>query len=229
MPGSPYSLTAFRADPLEAAFSRYQSERSGLIMRGEARKGFVDRELERPLYFSDLSHSAHLPEIGYKSVEDLESQTMDRLAVVGSQIYTDGSRIEGKVGGALTEWRDGEETCDSRSFLEVLIGSKTYHPLAHEARRDLSEIVVGGRGVCLFWVRAHAGIVGNERANELARRVNLTKKTAADYDRFKLKDSPNCTCHPTKEQEILPALEKCHMFIRERVDQEMEIDSRVKR
>ncbi|GBP61081.1 hypothetical protein EVAR_48580_1 [Eumeta japonica] len=43
-------------------------------------------------------------------VEDLNSQTFDRLAVIGLHIYTDGSRIEGKVGAALTEWRDGEET-----------------------------------------------------------------------------------------------------------------------
>ncbi|GBP60479.1 Putative 115 kDa protein in type-1 retrotransposable element R1DM [Eumeta japonica] len=71
---------------------------------------FVDRKLERPVYFGDLPHPAHVPEIGYESVEDLDSQTVDRLAVVGPHIYTDGSRIEGKVGAALTEWRDGEET-----------------------------------------------------------------------------------------------------------------------
>ncbi|GBP96467.1 Putative 115 kDa protein in type-1 retrotransposable element R1DM [Eumeta japonica] len=181
---------------------------------------FVDRELERPVYFGDLPHPAHVPEIGYESVEDLDPQTVDRLAVVGPRIFTDGSRIEGKVGAALTEWRDGRETwystlrldpfctvfqaemvalqrairrvkngkdglvnifSDSRSSLEVLAGPKTYHPLAHEARRDISEIVAEGRAV-----RAHAGIAGNERADELARRAALTKKTAADYDRFPL-------------------------------------------
>ncbi|GBP79726.1 Retrovirus-related Pol polyprotein from type-1 retrotransposable element R1 3 [Eumeta japonica] len=34
--------------------------------------------------------------------------------------------------------------------------------------------------------RVHAGIAGNERADELARRAALTKKTAVDYDRFPL-------------------------------------------
>ncbi|GBP46187.1 hypothetical protein EVAR_24594_1 [Eumeta japonica] len=62
----------------------------------------------------------------------------------------------------------------------------SYHPLAHEARRDIFEIVAEGRAVRLFWVRAHAGIADNERADKLARRAALTKKMAADYDKFPL-------------------------------------------
>ncbi|GBP87386.1 hypothetical protein EVAR_34773_1 [Eumeta japonica] len=74
------------------------------VKRGkDLRDTFVDRELERPMYFGDLPHPAHVPEIVYESIEDLDSQTVDRLAIVGPQIYTDGSRIEGKVGAALTE------------------------------------------------------------------------------------------------------------------------------
>ncbi|GBP83126.1 Retrovirus-related Pol polyprotein from type-1 retrotransposable element R1 [Eumeta japonica] len=67
----------------------------------------VDRELEKP---GDLPHPAHVPKIGYENVKDMDSQTLDRLAVVGPHIYTDESRTEGKIGAALTEWRNGKET-----------------------------------------------------------------------------------------------------------------------
>ncbi|GBP95481.1 hypothetical protein EVAR_65212_1 [Eumeta japonica] len=275
MPGSPHSehsaLILSRLLPLDIRVS----EAAWLyeVKRGkDLGDNFVDRELERPVYFGDLPHPAHVPEIGYESVEDLDFQTIDRLAVVGPHIYTDGSRIEGKVGAALTEWWDGGETWYS-TFCTVfqaemvtlqrairrlkngkdglvnieVTGPRTYHPLAHKARRDISEIVAEGRAVCLFWVRAHAGIAGNERADELARRA-LTKKTAADYDkfplsndvanganpyghggftqylhRFKLKDSPYCACDPAKIQDVLYVLEECPMLLRKRVALETEI------
>ncbi|GBP48447.1 hypothetical protein EVAR_32849_1 [Eumeta japonica] len=54
------------------------------------------------------------------------------------------------------------------------------------ARRDILDIVAEGRKVHLFWVRAHSGTTGNERADELTRKTALKKKTAKDYDRFPL-------------------------------------------
>ncbi|GBP28534.1 Putative uncharacterized transposon-derived protein F52C9.6 [Eumeta japonica] len=38
------------------------------------------------------------------------SHTLNSLAVVGSHIFTHGSRVEGEIGVALTEWQDREET-----------------------------------------------------------------------------------------------------------------------
>ncbi|GBP36366.1 Putative 115 kDa protein in type-1 retrotransposable element R1DM [Eumeta japonica] len=78
----------------------------------------ADRELERPLDFRELPHPAHTPEFGFESVEDLDPSTVDRLAIVGPDIYTDGSKIEGKVDAALTEWRDGIESGNSAYRLE---------------------------------------------------------------------------------------------------------------
>ncbi|GBP65854.1 hypothetical protein EVAR_85122_1 [Eumeta japonica] len=70
----------------------------------------ADRELERPVDFCNLLHPAHTPEFGLEIVEDLDPLTMDRLAFVGPHIYTDGNKVEGKVGAALIEWRDGMES-----------------------------------------------------------------------------------------------------------------------
>ncbi|GBP65867.1 Putative 115 kDa protein in type-1 retrotransposable element R1DM [Eumeta japonica] len=78
----------------------------------------ADRELERPVDFCDLLHPAHTPEFGLEIVEDLDPLTMDRLAFVGPHIYTDGNKIEGKVGAALTEWRDEMESGNSAFRLE---------------------------------------------------------------------------------------------------------------
>ncbi|GBP16851.1 Apolipophorins [Eumeta japonica] len=81
--------------------------------------------------------------------------------------------------------------------------------------------------------RAHAEIARNERADKLARRVALTKKTAADYDKFplsfKLKDSPYCACDPTKIQDVLYVFEECPIFLRHRVTLKAEIDFVVER
>ncbi|GBP77675.1 hypothetical protein EVAR_57060_1 [Eumeta japonica] len=37
---------------------------------------FVNRALEKPVYFDDLPHPVYIPKIGYKSVEELETQTI---------------------------------------------------------------------------------------------------------------------------------------------------------
>ncbi|GBP97944.1 hypothetical protein EVAR_82178_1 [Eumeta japonica] len=52
---------------------------------------------------------------------------------------------------------------------------KTHNPLAHAAPRHQG-YRCGRQEVRLFWVRAHAGTTGNERADELARNAALKRK-----------------------------------------------------
>ncbi|GBP48390.1 hypothetical protein EVAR_36824_1 [Eumeta japonica] len=68
----------------------------------------------------------------------------------------------------------------------MLTGPKTYNPPAHVAKRNIRDIVEEDMEVRLFWVRAHAGTAGNERADELAGTSALKKKPAVDYERFPL-------------------------------------------
>ncbi|GBP69454.1 hypothetical protein EVAR_48811_1 [Eumeta japonica] len=131
---------------------------------------FLDQKFEQPVYFGNSLHPAHVPEIGYESTEDLESQTRNHFAVFGPQIYTDESHLESKRLQVFSEGIDRPE----------------HYPLAHVAGRDNSKTVAEGMVVRLFWARAHNEIAGNDRADELARWAALTKKTVADYGKFSL-------------------------------------------
>ncbi|GBP64372.1 hypothetical protein EVAR_14941_1, partial [Eumeta japonica] len=161
---------------------------------------FVERELERPVYFGDLPHPAHVPEIGYESVEDLDSQTVDRLAVVGLHIHTDGSRIEGKVGAALTEWRDGEETWYSTLRLDPFCTVFQAEMVAlQKAIRRMKN--------------------GNYDKFPLSYAKNVIRAASLKEWQFRVLVLP----WPREAQDVLHVLEKCPMFLRERVGLETEI------
>ncbi|GBP86584.1 hypothetical protein EVAR_52489_1 [Eumeta japonica] len=81
--------------------------------------------------FCELPYRAHSLELSFESVEDLDPLTMDRLAIVGSHIYTDGSRIEAKKVKI-----DGQRL--------------TFNLLAHAARQDIRDIVAEGSGYAIF-------------------------------------------------------------------------------
>ncbi|CAH2207795.1 jg27143, partial [Pararge aegeria aegeria] len=71
---------------------------------------------------------------------------------------------------------------DSRSALEMLGRTEVFHPLAFAVRRNLTLLRKKGKIIRLFWVRAHVGVTGNERADYLAKEAVLKLKTRPNYD-----------------------------------------------
>ncbi|GBP24064.1 hypothetical protein EVAR_27287_1 [Eumeta japonica] len=121
---------------------------------------------------------------------------------------------------------------DFRSSLKILTSPKTYHPLAHEARHDLFEIVAEGKTVRPFQVIRAA--TSKSSKNDTPREAQVRSTIAAfpgwnKHTWFKLWDSPYCACNPAKIQEMLHVLEECDMFLRERAALEMGIDIRIAR
>ncbi|XP_048483909.1 uncharacterized protein LOC125490016 [Plutella xylostella] len=188
-------------------------------------KAAVVKILRKPCKEDYSQPKSHRP-IGLLAVlgKILEKMFAKRLLwQLGSE---DGSKIEGKVGGAVTLWRNGNECktnafrlenynsvfqaelvaisralnliarephakrgnilSDSRSALELLRDPSSTHPLAYEIRKKIEDLKGGGGDVAFYWVKAHIGIPGNERADELAKRAALTRKDSAAYSSFPL-------------------------------------------
>lgn len=72
---------------------------------------------------------------------------------------------------------------DSQSSLEAVTNRHSFHPLVMEIRNNLRHSKISGKNVELFWIKAHAGLTGNKRADELAKEAALRLKTKPDYDR----------------------------------------------
>ncbi|CAH2092076.1 unnamed protein product [Euphydryas editha] len=71
---------------------------------------------------------------------------------------------------------------DSLSALQTLVNPKALFPLAVEARGFLRGALIQNKRVSLFWIKVHAGLDGNERADSLAKEATLKLKRAFDYD-----------------------------------------------
>lgn len=189
--------------------------------RGKPQEELIgDRDLEQRVSFFNLAHPAKNISIDFQCLEDTHPGTLENHHVQGIHIYTDGSKMEGKVGAAYSCWKDGKEVksrklklepfctvfqaellaiqeatdlilkrnetefnifSDSRSSLELLRSPEVSHPIAYSIRANLANIAGRGKVVRWFWVRAHVGTVGNERADALAKEAALKSKTAANY------------------------------------------------
>ncbi|XP_069361305.1 uncharacterized protein [Maniola hyperantus] len=184
-----------------------------------------ERDLENNVKHINQPHPSHLTTIKYTILESLDQNSQDSHHITGPHIYTDGSKLEGKVGAALTWWEEGREikhalytldpACtvfqaelyalhravllakqselpvvnimsDSRSSLELLENPKTTHPLARKILDNLREIHQDNRDVRLFWIRAHIGTPGNERADELAKAASQRINSTPNYSKIPL-------------------------------------------
>ncbi|XP_052742931.1 uncharacterized protein LOC128198962 [Bicyclus anynana] len=224
-------LKAYRTVSLTAALAlaglvpldlRVQEAASLFIAkRGKPQGEIAELAVEKKKRFFDLPHPACEIEINFDKVNDMDDLVARRNTTGEIEMYTDGSKIGGKVGAALTYWKNDKEIgkkkfllatqctvyqaelyalyqateiaaklkdtviniySDSRSSLETISNIHTYHPLAFEIRKTLTKLKLNNKIVKLFWIKAHVGVEGNERADQLAKEAALTKKTAPDYD-----------------------------------------------
>ncbi|KAL0850679.1 hypothetical protein ABMA28_006624 [Loxostege sticticalis] len=188
--------------------------------RGSPLPELGDRETESRVGFAETPHPALHMDIRFERLED--QSLVDRHNVQEVRIFTDGSKIEGKVGAALSVWKGESEIrnqkfslsayctvyqaellaickatggilkgkeksyglySDSMAALETVVNHSSLHPLAVESRENLRKAFIQGKDVSLFWIKAHAGLLGNERADDLAKEAALASRKKPDYDR----------------------------------------------
>lgn len=62
---------------------------------------------------------------------------------------------------------------------------------------------IKGMHIELFWIKAHAGHAGNERADQLAKEAAVKSKIKPIYDRCPISFVKKATLHRTVERKIL--------------------------
>lgn len=86
--------------------------------RGKPQQTIGDREIESRVCYLKAPHPAEGMECDFTCLEDMLPETLKNQQIEGSFVFTDGSKIEGKVGAALSYWRDGSEILSRKFKLE---------------------------------------------------------------------------------------------------------------
>jgi len=73
---------------------------------------------------------------------------------------------------------------DSKITLDKLQNSKIQAYIIEEIRRKIIEMNKRSWEVTLYWVKAHAGILGNELADTLAKKAATNESLTEDYKRI---------------------------------------------
>lgn len=66
--------------------------------------------------------------------------------------------------------------------LHTITNLASLHPLAVQSREHLTTAFQQSKAVTLFWIKAHVGLEGNERADHLAKEAAQKSKTKPHYD-----------------------------------------------
>ncbi|CAH2086508.1 unnamed protein product [Euphydryas editha] len=188
--------------------------------RGVPQDVIGDREVERMSSALRSPHPAQHIDLDFQCLVDQDQLIANNDYEIN--IFTDGSKIEGKVGAALSIWSGAAKTqalklillsfstvyhanflaicraartaadnsarligiySDYLSALQTIINPVALHPLVVEARGHLRRALIQDKLVNLFWIKAHVGLDGNERADHLSKEAALKSKRIFDYDR----------------------------------------------
>ncbi|XP_045541155.1 uncharacterized protein LOC123722714 [Papilio machaon] len=175
---------------IQEAASLYENK------KGHSTQVAGDREVEGRSPCTSLAHPADRPELDFVCLED----GAEIPAEIEIKIFTDGSKIGGRLkphcryGTAellaikeASNWARKAPArihgifSDSRSALQTIANPNSGHPLAEETRENLKEMRKEGGDLKFYWVRAHIGTTGNERADTLAKKAALKVKRRPDY------------------------------------------------
>lgn len=187
--------------------------------RGVPLRELGDREVERMAPALEAPHPADRMSLDFVSLHDQE--TLDRNVGYEICIFTDGSKIKGRVGAALSLWKGGRETMtrklalpsygtvyqaellalceatqaaiknkassigvysDSKAALQTVTNHQCRHPLAVKARENIKTLTLQNKKFSLHWIKAHVGMEGNERADQLAKEAAVGSKGRPNYD-----------------------------------------------
>ncbi|KAJ2939998.1 hypothetical protein O0L34_g14030 [Tuta absoluta] len=181
-----------------------------------------DREIERQTPATEVPHPAVLADLKITNLRNREDVEENSSCAV--KIFTDGSKIGGRVGAALSVWESDAEIrtvklclpsyctvyqaellaireatrrmrtngavsfgiySDSMAALQTVTNLGSLHPLAVESRENITYVSRQNKAVSLYWIKAHAGLEGNERADQLAKEAAAASmKQKPHYDLF---------------------------------------------
>ncbi|XP_047993599.1 uncharacterized protein LOC125232032 [Leguminivora glycinivorella] len=156
------------------------------VKRGKELETLPDRSLQKRLHSAQLPHPSKRSRIDYGYINRLRDLEQVEEGVL--ECYTDGSKIEGKVGSGVVCYIENKEVAATgfRAALQAISDPESLNPIAAEVRAKLDTARDRGKSITLMWIKAHVGMPGNERADELAKNAALRDKRAPQFDSFPL-------------------------------------------